>query len=187
MKDFFKLKKIDLDLQKIINPVSFFDVNPLNLLSEKEKVLKDPDYNPQFAYPAIDFDLDAVEAQLHSVDEHDSALGNLLNKKRNIFIDKCEMLRNRGTSKFTIFSKKVYGLPSKDVLERAANFLVLESEKEPKTVPSSKVADILQAEINHYGFDYAVSTKTMSASAMVLVSKKKIFVRDDFIFSENFN
>lgn len=186
MRDFFRLKKIDIELQRIINPISFFEINPTNLNSEKEKVLSDPDYNPVFGYPELNFDPLKIQEQLHSIDDHDSALGNLLNQKRNQFIDRCEMMENRGTSKFSIFAKKIYGLPSRNVLERAANFLSLESEKEPKTITSKQAASMLQAEINHYGFDYAVSVKSMSASAHVLVSRRKIFVRDSFTFSDNF-
>jgi uncharacterized protein (TIGR02421 family) len=186
MNDFFKLKKIDTELHKIINPLSFFEINPVNLNSEKEKVLADPDYNPVFEYPKLNYNPLKFQEQLHAIDEDDSVLGDLLNKKRNQFIDWCEMLQNRGNPKFSIFAKKIYGLPSKSVLERAANFLSLESEKEPKTIKSKQAANMIQAEINHYGFDYEVNVKTMSASAMVLVSKRKIFVRDDFTFSENF-
>ncbi|MFC1742058.1 hypothetical protein ACFL3V_05980, partial [Nanoarchaeota archaeon] len=109
MLDFFKLKAIDRQLQRIINPVSFFDVNPMNIKSERELVMKDPDYNPYFIYPETSYDYDQVQQMLHSLDEHDSPLGSLLDTKRNLFIDKCEMLRNRGTPKFSVFAKKVYG------------------------------------------------------------------------------
>ena len=186
MDDFFKLRNIDLRLQRIINSVSFFDVNPLNLESEKDRVLNDPDYNPYFIYPKSAFDFEEVQARLHSVDEHDSVLGRLMDQKRNVFIDKCEMLKNRGSPKFTVFAKKVYGLPSRKVLDRAVSFLSLESEKEPKTLSSSQAVSMIQAEINHYGFDYAVSAKVMSASAMVLVARRKIFVKDRSEFSKNF-
>ena len=186
MSGFFKLKKIDLELQRVINPISFFEINPVNLNSEKEKVMSDPDYNPVFEYPELNFDPLKVQEQLHSIDDHDSSLGNLLNQKRNQFIDRCEMMENRGNSKFSIFAKKIYGLPSKSVLERAANFLSLESEKEQKTIESKQAANMIQAEINHYGFNYDVSVKTMSASAHVLVARRKIFVKDSFTFSDNF-
>ncbi len=186
MDDFFRLSRIDIHLQRIINPVSFFDVNPLNIDTEKELVMKDPDYDPYFIYPEPKFDFDRVQDMLHSVEEHDSPLGELIHKKRNLYIDKCEMLRSRGSPKFTVFAKKVYGLPSMDVLERAIGFLSLESERFPKTLSSLKTSHMLQAEVNHYGFDYSVRLKNMSASAMVLVAKKRIYVKDRFTFSENF-
>ncbi|NQU79815.1 DUF1704 domain-containing protein [Candidatus Woesearchaeota archaeon] len=186
MQDFFKLKKIDLELQKTINPVSFFDINPMNIDSEKELVLNDPNYNPYFTYPKPEFNYDKIQDALHAIDEHDSPLGNLINQKRNIFIDKCEMLKNRGSSRFTIFAKKIYGVPSRDVLERSVSFLSLESIKEKKTIGSLEAAARIQAELNHYGFDYKVDQKQMSASAMVIVSKRKVYVRDNFNYSENF-
>ncbi|MBW2965116.1 flavohemoglobin expression-modulating QEGLA motif protein [Candidatus Woesearchaeota archaeon] len=186
MSDFFRLKKIDYELQKVINPVSFFDVNPLNLDSEKEIVLKDPDYNPYFIYSTTPFDFEQVQKQLASIDEHESALGELLNDKRNLFIDKCEMLKSRGSDKFTVFSKKVYGLPSRAVLDRAVSFLSLESENEEKVISSRKAVNMIQAEVRHQGFDYEVSSRQMSASAMVLVSKKRIYVKDNSMFSENY-
>ncbi|MBN1544910.1 DUF1704 domain-containing protein [Candidatus Woesearchaeota archaeon] len=186
MDDFFRLRDIDAELQRIINPVSFFDVNPMNLEAEKDKVLDDPDYSPYFIYAAAPFDFDEVQEKLHSVNQSDSPLGRLLDQKRNIFIDKCEMLRGRGSHKFTVFAKKVYGLPSRKVLERSISFLSLDSEREEKTVDSTHAINLLRAELNHYGFDYEVSAKSMSASAMVLVSKRKIFVKDRFSFSDNF-
>ncbi|MBW2971699.1 DUF1704 domain-containing protein [Candidatus Woesearchaeota archaeon] len=186
MSDFFKLRSIDSHLQRIINPVSFFDVNPLNLDEEKEEVFKDPDYNPYFIYGEPPFDFDKVQEELHSVDEHDSPLGHVLDKKRELFIDKSEMLRNRGAPKFSVFARKVYGLPSRRVLENSVSFLSLESETEQKTVPSNKAVHLVRAEVKHYGFDYEVSAKNMSASAMVLVAKRKIFVKDRFFFSDNF-
>lgn len=186
MDDFFRLKGIDFNLQKIINPVTFFDVNPMNIDQEKALVMNDPDYDPFFIYGSPRFDFDEVQQQLHAVEDHDSPLGELLGQKRDVYIDKCEMLRNRGNPKFTVFAKKVYGLPTMDVLEKAIGFLSMESEKEEKNIPSGKAVNMLQAELNHYGFDYKVSEKNMSASAMVLVAKRKIFIRDRFSFSDNF-
>jgi uncharacterized protein (TIGR02421 family) len=186
MSDFFKLRSIDAELQKVIDPVTFFEVNPINIDSERELVLKDPDYNPFFIYPRLSFDFDRVQQDLNSIDDHDSPLGSILAHKRNLFIDKCEMLNNRGSSKFTVFAKKVYGLPNHDVLDRAASLMTLESDNEDRQIPSRKAVHMVQAEINHYGFDYVVSTKNMSSAAMVLVGKKKIFIRDRFHFSDNY-
>ncbi|MFH1063503.1 MAG: tyrosine/phenylalanine carboxypeptidase domain-containing protein [Candidatus Woesearchaeota archaeon] len=186
MADFFKLKNIDASLQQVINPVSFFEINPINNESEKIKVLADPDYDPYFIYPELDFDYDAVQSRLNSIDDHDSAFGELLSRKRNLFIDKCEMLNNRGSKKFTVFSRKVYGTPSNEALDHSANLLTLECEKEAKTIDPITAKHRIQAEVNHYGFGYDVDTKNMSASAAVLVSKKKIFIKDNFMFSDNF-
>jgi len=186
MSDFFSLRSIDYRLQRVINPVSFFDVNPINIDTEKALVMKDPDYEPYFIYPRPKYDFDKVQDELNAIDDHDSELGALLSQKRDLFIMKCEMLRNRGTPKFSVFARKVYGMPKVKVLEHAISFLSLESEKEPKTIDAAKATGMLQAEVNHYGFDYAVSEKMMSASAMVLVAKQRIYVKKGTEFSENF-
>lgn len=186
MGEFFRLKGIDMHLQRVINPVSFFDINPSNIDEERERVLRDHDHNPLFTYPEVEFDFDDIQQRLHEIDEHDSPMGALLNEKRNLFIDKCEMLNNRGTPKFSVFARKVYGLPSRDVLDKAVSFFSLDSEKEPKVLSSRQAAGMLQAEINHYGFPYEVGERVMSSSAMVLVAKRRIFVRKGFSFSDNF-
>jgi uncharacterized protein (TIGR02421 family) len=186
MTDFFKLKRIDLQLQEVIGPVTFFDVNPLNLDSEKALVLKDPNYNPYFIYPDTGFDFDDVQDKLDAIDEHESPLGKLMHDKRNLFIDKCEMLKYRGSSRFTTFCKKVYGIPTNKVLEHAGTLLNIEPDKEDKRMTSAQAASLIQAEVNHYGFDYTVHTKPMATSAMVLVAKKKILVKDNYQFSDNF-
>ena len=81
MGDFFKLKKIDTELQSLTSRINFLDINPINRDQEKTKVLNNPDYNPYFIYPKSRVDFDEVQAQLHSIDEDGSTLGKLLHLK----------------------------------------------------------------------------------------------------------
>jgi uncharacterized protein (TIGR02421 family) len=186
MSDFFRLKKSDAQLQAAIDKVAFFDINPLNLVFERELVLKNQDYDPFFIYPDNGFDFENVQAELSAVDAPESLLGTIINRKRDLFIDKCEMLKNRGSKKFGVFSRKVYGIPSKRVLEHAASLLPLEPVEEKSDIPSSKAVSMIQAEMNHYGFDYSVVAKRINSGAMVLPVRKKVLVRSDFLFSEKF-
>lgn len=186
MNDFFLLKKIDTELHNVLRPVSFFEVNPINIEIEKQKVLKDPDYDPVFQYSEMKTNLDKVEENLHAIDEDDSMMGVLLNDKRNLYIDKSEMLKHRGTKKFSIFARKVYGLPSKNILEQSAAFLNITSQVENRDIDSATAVNMLQAEINHYGFDYNVLRREMSASAFVNVSRRKIFLKINQNFSHKY-
>lgn len=186
MNEFFLLKKIDSELHRILKPVSFFEVNPDNIPEELEKVMADPYYNPVFTYSDMASDLDKVQDDLHSVDEHDSPLGRILNQKRLLYIDKSEMLKTRGTKRFSLWARKVYGLPSKPVLEKAAEFITIPSETEEKGMDARVAVNMLQAELNHYGFDYTVHPREMSASAFVNISRQKVFIKSSQLFSENY-
>jgi len=186
MADFFRLKKSDAELQAAIDKVAFFDINPLNFQFERELVFKDEDYEPFFIYPDNGFDFDRVQQELVSIDAPDCPLGNMINQKRDLFIEKCEMLKHRGTAKFGVFSRKVYGTPSQRALEHAATLMVLPPGAEVSDIPSSKAVHIIKAELNHYGFDYDVTEKPIRSSAMVLLAKRKILVRSDFHFSDKF-
>ena len=173
-------------MHAITRKITFLAINPINIDEEKEKVMKDSDYNPYFKYSSQNYDLDLIEEELNSVEDHESILGDIIKEKKEYFIDKCEMLKAIGTPRFNIFSKKVYGFPQKTTLEKSAEFLSIKSQEEEKTLNSSQTVNRLQAEINHYGFDYSVSERDMSASAAVLVGQKKIFIKNNKTFSENF-
>lgn len=186
MSDFFVLKKIDSQLHTILNNANFFEVNPSNIEDERKKFFEDPSYNPVFQYPELPVDPEMVEDALHSVDEHDSVLGALLEKKRNIFIDHCEMIKHRGHPRFSIFARKIHGLPSKQTMGKAAEYLMIETPDEDSTIESQAAANMLQAEINHYGFNYSVHRREMSANAFVNIPKQMIFLKTSHVFSNNY-
>ncbi|HII72402.1 TPA: DUF1704 domain-containing protein [Candidatus Woesearchaeota archaeon] len=186
MSGFFRLKKIDAQLHEITGRISFMHINPINLYDEQEKVLADPDYNPQFRYSELPFDPDKVQEALDAIDQNDSVLGEILEHKRRIALDKIDMLANRGNRKFSIYSRKAYGLPSDTTLKKAAELLLLDSDKEDKTVMSKNALHVLKSELIHYGFDYHIAEKEMSATASVLVSTKKMFLKKDYPLSPNY-
>ncbi|MBI5398090.1 DUF1704 domain-containing protein [Candidatus Woesearchaeota archaeon] len=186
MSEFFLLKSIDAALHEATSKISFLAINPANIDEEKQKVLVDENYEPQFRYSNLPHNPDNVEEELDAVDDHDSVLGSLLTQKRDIFIDKCEMMRCIGTPKFSIFAKKVCGFPKESTLARAAELMSLESQNEKSVVSAAQAAHILRAELIHYGFPYIVKQKEMSSLAAVSVADKCVFIRKDACFSHQY-
>ncbi|MFC1722508.1 tyrosine/phenylalanine carboxypeptidase domain-containing protein [Nanoarchaeota archaeon] len=186
MSEFFKLQDIDRKLHDWTTRISYLTINPTNLNVEQEKVMKDGDYNPQFEYAPLLFDPDKMREELDAINEHESVLGEVFNAKRNEFLDKIDMLVNRGNKRFSIYSKKAYGFPSESTLRKAAEMLNLESDKEEKTITAKKALGIIGSELIHYGFRYELSEKEMSATASVLATSRKLFLRQGYMFSPNY-
>jgi uncharacterized protein (TIGR02421 family) len=186
MSDFFRLKGIDKALHDATRKISFLAINPSNIDEEKVKVFADENYAPQFIYIPFSHDLDAVEDELNSVDDHDSLFGSLISEKRDLFIDKCEMMRRIGSPKFSSFARKVCGLPKESTLSRAAELVSLECVEEKCDINASAAVNLLDAEIKHYGFPYKVKQKAMSSLAAVSVSDQCVFIRKGASFSERY-
>ncbi len=186
MSDFFKLQEIDKKLHEITARITFMNLNPINLEAEQEQVKKDPDYNPQFKYSPLAFDPDKMLENLDEIDRHDSPLGWELELKKRNFQDKAEMFANRGEKKFSIYSKKAYGMPTNATLKKAAEFLTLESDKEEKTISAKKALHIINSEFIHYGFPYTLAERKMSATASVLASQRKLYLKEGYYLSPNY-
>lgn len=186
MEEFYKLKQIDNALDELRKNISFLAINPSNLDSELAKVTEDENYDPQFKYKKYPFDLDEMIDSLKRIPSHDSFLGTVFDDSRNEAILKCKMLANRGMPEFTSFASEIYGTPSFSLIKKAKEHLIAPVDKAPKILSSWKTVGKIKAEVTHYGFDYEVDHIDMSASAAVLVSQKKIFVRKGAKFSEKF-
>jgi len=96
-------------------------LKPINLQEERDRLMDDLRYNPTFLYPEVSLDLEEAERKLSKPVDDDSALGQLLEKKRLELLKRITLLRARGnTENLSNASKDLYGIPS-SALIRAAN------------------------------------------------------------------
>jgi uncharacterized protein (TIGR02421 family) len=186
VSDFFTLKNLDKSLHEATRKISFLAINPSNIDEEKAKVFADENYEPQFRYSTLTQNLDIVEDDLNAVDDHDSLFGSFISEKRDIFIDKCEMMRRIGSPKFTSFARKVCGAPKESTLSRAAELLTLGGVEEKSVISSAQAVNLLRAEVMHYGFNYKVKEKAISSLAAVSVADQCVFIRKGASFSERY-
>ena len=186
MSDFFKLQEIDTKIHEFTSKISSINFNPTNLVEEYEKVKNDSDYNPQFNYPELTFNPEKAREFMHDIDQHESVLGDILEQKRRLTLDKIDMFANRGNNKFSIYSKKAYGMPAESTLKKASEFLNLDSDKEEKTISSAKALKILRAELVHRGFNYEFAEREMSATASIQASSRRLFLKKGFMLSPNY-
>lgn len=83
-------------------------LKPINLSEERLQLLRDPSYNPQFHYAALE--LNEIEERLHETLTDISPLGSLLEKKRRELLLRIHLLRSRGDSiRFTGASQALFG------------------------------------------------------------------------------
>ncbi len=182
-----KLQKIDKELAEIAKQVSFLAINPANVEEEMEKVLANPNYNPQFQYSEFKFDLDYMIKRLNNLKiTGDSVIENLFRQKKQVIIKKCLLIKNRGKKDFSDISVKLYGVPDEELVAKAKELLKLKVEKERKIVPSSMVVSQLRRAFKKCGFNWIVKEESIATAANVLQSKKTLLVRKNDVFSKTF-
>lgn len=99
-------------------------IKPLNLDEERVRLEQDKKYNPVFSYSEVSTDLDEAERRLQEPVRDDSALGQLLEKKRKELLVRIELLRARGdTERFTKAATMLFGKPSGTLLRSAQAML----------------------------------------------------------------
>lgn len=178
-------KKI-VEVDKQIHLLSY--VKPLNLAEEEEKVLENPDYNPQFEYKSLAFDPNALLKQLDTLSFPDSPIGILLEKKSDEIRRKIAVLKSIGTDEFTEKSFKLYGKPDVQLLNRADRVI----KQMPASFPEENVvmdavaaAKKLEEFLHIYGLGgWRVSLKKDLVSDIVAGKENTIFMRTYAKFSE---
>src|SRR3989344_3039426 len=121
------LDKADREIFFLNKKIRFSLVNPVNIEKEKQKVMKDKMYNPRLVYQQPTGNNAAARKELGHLTFDESILGKLLHHKRNELLKMAYMLENRVTAKFTSCSLNLYGRPGKELVQKAAKLLELET------------------------------------------------------------
>lgn len=160
-------------------------LNPINLNSEREKFLKNENYNPQFEYSPPKFNVLSLEDELQAIKTDDSPLGQLFEaKKREIHL-KIQLIDAIGQSNFSTISAELYGKPSHEDLQDCLNrikslYPVVEKNDglstEEATVEFEKV-------FKKYGLDdWKVKIKPEMLTRCLAGKNHTLFVKKDSVF-----
>lgn len=174
-------------LNRIDKRISFLGMNPSNVVSEKKKFFKNRDYNPVFRYARPSLAPDKLIRKAEDVELEENIINNLYMQTLEKFKKTNAMLHNLGKEEFTFFSKEIFGVPDKRLLNLAYKILKQEPVKETDGIDSNRVADVMKKVLAHFNLtDWVVGLKKMPANAAVLISRKKVFVRQNSSFPETF-
>lgn len=119
-----------------------FNIDPINIEIEKQRFLKNKDYNPKFEY-LKELKLNQFMKNLENIKHDDSWIGKLIKKRTRYILKKIEMLSNKENENFTKNSITVFGKPNKNLLELANKELKLKDEIEIKNLSDKDARKII--------------------------------------------
>lgn len=177
-----EILKTDELLDLIACDIDMTLINPTNAEAIKETYSgKEPEFiyhnPPSFV---------VVQEQLKRLTFPKTPEGKLLEEKKDYLLLKTELLRNIGTKKFASISKKIYPLPSKKLIEEAKKILAENNSKKAPKVELHDACEELQDCINQLGIPWEVKRADMIASALVVPSKRILYIKEKKQFSKRF-
>mgnify|MGYP003993157167 FL=1 len=179
------LSKIDKDLLLLKH------IKPLNLEEEMERLLEDELYNPTFTYSEIGSDLDDAKERLHEKITDDSALGTLLEKKRKELLKRITLLQSRGhNEQFTAASVALFGKPTNKLITVAQKKLATRAACDLKpqgkeVLTAATAVERFEKALEAYGLHDWQGSVRSKLIARITVGGKKVYIREDAIFSES--
>lgn len=124
-----QLLTLDSEIMKVDKKLLILKyVRPLNLVEERQIFIeKKGDYVPEFSYPEIDIDFDALEEKLDSIEIPDIPGANIYRKKKQELYNRISLLRalkNQNTSDITLYSTKIFWDIIWDNFDKAKEYIV---------------------------------------------------------------
>ncbi len=128
-------------------------IAPTNELTERERFLVSSTYNPEFTYPTLKLDLDALEQRLRAVTFPDTSTALRLSEAVEHTYLRIAYLRARGdVARTLVISSELFGTPDPGVNRYARSLLEhIQREEESFSVPSDVLQDDLRAYLRSYG------------------------------------
>ncbi len=184
------LEKIDnkvFEIWKIVQKLRY--INSINQKEEKEKFMNSKTYNPNFKFRELDFDPDKLIKQLHSCKKEldNSPVAELLSKKIDKLISWLNMLKTRGTSKFSDYSVEYYGKPDLDLVSKALSIIKKEAKqkKEKPTITAEEMAEHLKNETKRMKLNWSVKVKeNLGAKADDVAAEETLYIKKGEMFTK---
>ncbi|MBR9693360.1 DUF1704 domain-containing protein [Candidatus Woesearchaeota archaeon] len=162
---------------------------PVNAQEERDKFFSSEDYEPQFKYRDLDFDVVEYKEKLQilqgELENYDEPIAVLLSQKIEKLISWLCMLENRGTPEFTKHSLAYYGTPTPELITKAETLLSLKGSAKRQTISAEQAAAMLQEEANKLGLQCQVKVKKgMASRADCVMPEHTLYLRADAEFCE---
>jgi len=189
-----RLNTLTDEFEDLTRPLQISDFNaPINRDEEKSKLFasfaKQDEYNPQFQYKEAPADWERPLTKfLHEIDPFDSGWEAHLYQEVRRFILELEATRAHDPNEITAETVYSYGIPTIELVNEAQKILQnTKPENENREIAASVAADILSTALVQAGLpDWRVELKNpMNARMMVRSVEKKVFVREDALFSRD--
>ena len=177
-----RLLAADSLMHEVASDIDMTLINPINADVVKSEFSGD---EPVFLYNKPPNYI-VIRKELKKLRLTKSPAGQLLAKKKDYLLTKTSLIRAIGTKKFTTYSKRLYPLPKKKSLREAEEILELPDERRPEKLDIRDAVAELKQCIDDLGIPWSVERVSMVASACVVPSKRKLYLKDKKEFSKQF-
>ncbi len=178
-------KRIDLELARVHDKLSFFAINPLNVEVEQKKFFQSKTYNPKFTYAPYRENLTKLQAKLKKLTPPDTPMGRLLSEQIRFYHNLATLLAVRGNEHaFTQASQATYGIPDKELVAAAKKLVRLPKSQEKEVHTSKHVMQKMRSAFVRYGFDWRIKEKEMVARAAVNCTDRVVLVKKGAKYSD---
>ena len=178
----------DKILNEASNKLSFSIINPINEPYIRRRFLSNKIKNPVLKYEPPIKDLLNLRRNVSSIQiDEKNAIDTLMIEKQHDIIRKIDLLNSVGCFDFTERSKRLYGVPSKKLVEKAYEILN-EKEEEIKTdkVSSKDSAKKIRENMKLFDMKYKISRKDIVTSAVLDSTKKELILKKRHRYSKQF-
>lgn len=146
------IKIADDTFFRVLSETEFLFFNPINYNLAKKKFFSDK-INPLLEYPDYSNLFLKNRQLLSKLSFGKRPLDVLFEKKRDDLIYRCNLYMNLGKDKFTFFSKKRWGTPSKKMVDKAYEIVSVKDETDYKKISSKQSVMLLKNELKRYGLE----------------------------------
>ena len=171
-----ELKKLDRELYLISRAIFYPSLHPINLNEEQQKIFRDKTYNPQFRYER-QYIPESLKLKLKKLKFPINSFGALYQKKKDIYLKQIDYANTIGTKKFSKVSVEKYGVPSREIVQKAYKFVKLPNLKSTahKLSLFSSTKKFLDALLKQ-GYNWKVKGKDMVVSASINNQEKTLYL-----------
>lgn len=178
-----EIKSVDRELYLIFRFLPLLNLFPINYDKEKEKVLEDKTYNPKFKYSKIVVP-EKIKHKLRNLKINLRKWNKIYLDKKKELMDYTRLVESIGTYNFASLSYTCFGVPSRELVNKAYNMLKLPPSKNSvKYDPISTVKKFLENLLKQ-GYNWQIREKEMIAGAVTDNTKKILYLNKDRKFDE---
>jgi uncharacterized protein (TIGR02421 family) len=175
----------DKVLERLSKRIELKHLQPINVDEEKAKFMKSNSYNPQFVYEPVKLPF----RKLNNLKFGYRPIDIIMKTKAKEIKAQFLMRKFLGTSKFTRFSKRVYGFPSDELVKKAQTFTddvpsKIRDDIKGK-ITSAQVKKIFEREVSYFAPKWEVEEANIIAKAMVNPATKRVYIKANETFSKN--
>lgn len=174
------IKYIDHHLGDIAKTIGLvYHLRPLNLQAERERFLADPSVNPKFVYAPPSIDIVSTGRELRKLSADDSAIGEILNSKRDELLQRLAFLRAIGTPAFTENSHRLFPIGTEEDIQAGMSLEIIppKAKKSSVLIKGDEIMEEVKKFLIDSGLEWQVKRTRKQSSDFAVSKHNTLFIR----------